>query len=86
VTTSAFARRGDQPGAPFPRPTLQRDWYPTRAAAGMTGLSERTLRRYIQQPHWREGFHYRWITRTSRRTLEIHVARAVRLMEQWGWG
>jgi hypothetical protein len=30
--------------------------------------------------------HYRWITRQSRRTLEINVARVIKLMEACGWG
>lgn len=67
------------------RPLLQRDWYPTRQAAVMLDISERTLRRRLEQPHWIDGRHYRWVTRLSRRTLEINVPQVVRLLENRGW-
>jgi hypothetical protein len=63
----------------------QRSWYPTLQAALMLGTSERTLRRRIAKPHWIEGRHYRWVVRSTRRTLEINVPLALRLMECTGW-
>lgn len=62
-----------------------RQWFPTRKAAEQLGISERTLRRRTSQCLWVEGLHYRWVTRLSRRTLEINVPRAINLMEQSGW-
>jgi hypothetical protein len=70
---------------PVQRPTIQRDWYPTRRAAAMLGVSERTLRRRLSSPNWAEGRHYRWVTRQTRRTLEINVAGAINLMNCMGW-
>lgn len=67
-------------------PPTQRDWFPTRQAASMIGVSERTLRRRLEKPHWIDGHHYRWVKRQSRQTLEINVPRAIRLMDQRGWG
>lgn len=52
----------------------------------MLGISERTLRRRIVRPGWIEGKHYRWITRQSRRTLEINVSGVIELMDSCGWG
>jgi len=68
------------------RPVLPRAWYSTAQAAAMLGSSERTLRRRVARQAWLEGVHYRWITRQSRRTLEINVAQVIKLMEACGWG
>jgi len=68
------------------RPGMPRAWFTTTRAAAMLGTSERTLRRRISRPTWLEGVHYRWITRESRRTLEINVARVIKLMDARGWG
>lgn len=70
---------------PVQRPTVQRDWYPTRRAAALLGVSERTLRRRLSSPNWTEGLHYRWVTRHTRRTLEINVASTINLMNRIGW-
>lgn len=70
---------------PVQRIAMQRDWYPTRRAAALLGVSERTLRRRLSGPHWIEGLHYRWVTRHTRRTLEINVASAISLMNRMGW-
>lgn len=67
-------------------PAVKRAWYPTKQAAEVLGLSPRTLRRYTNREHWIEGVHYRWITRSIRRTMEVNVPLAARLMEQRGWG
>ena len=67
-------------------PAIKRAWYPTQQAAQALGLSARTLRRYTGREHWIEGVHYRWISRPARRTLEINIPLAARLMEQQGWG
>lgn len=64
----------------------QRDWFPVREAAALLGTSESTLRRRTAKEHWIEGLHYRWITRQSRQTLEVNVARAIKLMNAAGWG
>lgn len=64
----------------------QRDWFSTRQAAAMLGISEPTLRRRAARASWVEGVHYRWITRNSRRTLEVNVSRAIQLMNAIGWG
>lgn len=66
--------------------TVSRDWYPTREAAAMLGVSERTLRRRLEKPFWLEGRHYRWTVKTTRRVLEVNVPAAIRLMDRWGWG
>jgi len=72
---------------PPPRlPRVQRDWYPVNQAAPLIGLSGRTLRRRMEKPHWIEGVHYRWVTRATRRTLEVNVPRAAKLLDQRGWG
>lgn len=68
-----------------PPPRVQRDWYPTRQAAALIGISERTLRRRVSQPAWKDGFHYRWVSRAKRLTLEVNVTRAIKLMDQRGW-
>lgn len=68
------------------RTPIPRAWFSTATAAAMLGISERTLRRRIARPGWVEGIHYRWITRQSRRTLEINVSSAIRLMDSSGWG
>lgn len=68
------------------RTPIPRTWFNTATAAAMLGTSERTLRRRIARPGWVEGRHYRWITRQSRRTLEIHVSNAIKLMDACGWG
>lgn len=78
--------RGRLPGLTKTTVTLSRDWYPTREAAELLGVSERTLRRRLQKPFWLEGRHYRWTVRLTRKTLEINVPAAVRLMDRWGWG
>jgi hypothetical protein len=70
----------------FQRPEMPRAWFTTAQAAAMLGTSERTLRRRVARQSWVEGVHYRWITRESRRTLEINVARVIKLMEACGWG
>jgi len=67
------------------RPAAQRDWYPTRRAAMLLGVSERTLRRRLGSNGWTEGLHYRWVTRQTRRTLEVNVANAINLMNRMGW-
>ena len=72
---------------PPPRlPRVQRDWYPVNQAASLLGLSSRTLRRRMEKPHWIEGAHYRWVVRSTRRTLEINVPKATKLLDQRGWG
>lgn len=43
------------------------------------------MRRRINQPAWKDGFHYRWVSRAKRLTLEVHVTRAIKLMDQRGW-
>jgi hypothetical protein len=63
-----------------------RDWFSTRQAAALLGVSESTLRRRIDKPAWQEGVHYRWIVRRSRQTVEINVPRAIKLMDSIGWG
>lgn len=63
-----------------------RDWLSTRQAAIRLGVSESTLRRRTLKPAWREGVHYRWIVRCSRRTMEINVPQAIKLMNEIGWG
>lgn len=74
-------------GLPSVRAVMpQRDWFSTRQAAAMLGLSEPTLRRRTARRSWVEGVHYRWITRHSRRTLEINVSQAIQLMNAIGWG
>jgi hypothetical protein len=67
-------------------PAVKRAWYPTQQASQALGLSPRTLRRYVARDHWIEGVHYRWVSRLARRTLEINIPLAARLMEQQGWG
>jgi 3-deoxy-D-arabino-heptulosonate 7-phosphate (DAHP) synthase class II len=62
-----------------------RDWFSTSQAALLLGTSERTLRRRISRRSWREGLHYRWITRQTRQTLEINVPQAIKLMNTVGW-
>jgi hypothetical protein len=64
---------------------LIRDWYPTRRAAALLGIPERTLRRRLQRPEWIQGIHYRWVVRTARQTLEVNVPAAVQLMNRRGW-
>lgn len=64
---------------------LQREWYPTRQAAARMGVGERTLRRRLSSPSWREGDHYRWVLRNTRPVLEVNVPRAISLMNQQGW-
>lgn len=71
--------------APPSAARLSRDWYPTRQAAGMLGIPERTLRRRLTRPDWVQGLHYRWVTRTTRQTLEINVPGAIDLMNRRGW-
>ncbi len=71
---------------PVRRTPIPRTWFTTATAAAMLGLSERTLRRRITRPGWVEGKHYRWITRQSRRTLEINVSNVIKLMDARGWG
>jgi hypothetical protein len=71
--------------APVQRPTVQRDWYPTRRAAALLGVSERTLRRRLGSSDWIDGLHYRWVTRHTRRTLEVNIANAISLMNRKGW-
>jgi hypothetical protein len=68
------------------RTPIPRTWFATATAAAMLGISERTLRRRIVRPGWIEGKHYRWITRQSRRTLEINVSGVIELMDSCGWG
>jgi hypothetical protein len=70
---------------PLQRPTVQRDWYPTRRAAALLGVSERTLRRRLGSQGWAEGLHYRWVTRHTRRTLEVNIPNAISLMNRGGW-
>jgi len=67
-------------------PAVKRAWYPTQQASQALGLSTRTLRRYTSREHWIEDIHYRWVSRPTRRTLEINIPLAARLMEQQGWG
>lgn len=64
---------------------LRRTWYPTRRAAAMLGVAERTLRRRLGRPGWVEGRDYRWVTRNTRRTLEVNVPGAIELMNRRGW-
>ena len=64
---------------------LRRNWYPTREAAALLGVSERTLRRRLDGDHWREGLHYRWVLRSTRRTLEVNVPATVDLLNRKGW-
>jgi hypothetical protein len=85
-TTLAARRRHRIPGLAKVTLTIAREWYPTREAAAMIGVSERTLRRRLEKPFWLEGRHYRWTVRTTRRTLEINVPAAIKLMDRWGWG
>jgi hypothetical protein len=51
----------------------------------LLGVSERTLRRRLGSNGWTEGLHYRWVTRQTRRTLEVNVANAINLMNRMGW-
>lgn len=67
-------------------PLPPRDWFPVRQAAAMLGTSENTLRRRISKVHWKDGLHYRWVTRQSRQTLEVNVAAVIKLMNAIGWG
>jgi hypothetical protein len=79
-------RRSRARQLPTVRPVLpSRDWYPIRQAAAMLGTSESTLRRRTSKAHWRDGLHYRWVTRQSRRTLEVNVAQVIKLMNAIGW-
>jgi hypothetical protein len=82
-------RAGRDLAAPTPRvrrTPVPRTWFTTAAAAAMLGVSDRTLRRRITRSSWVEGMHYRWITRQSRRTLEINVSSVIKLMDACGWG
>lgn len=81
---STLARQSQRRTA-VPAPAYQREWYPTAKAAGMLGISERSLRRRLDRPGWLEGQHYRWVTGVSRRVLEVNVPRVLRLLEQRGW-
>jgi len=84
--TQSPARYGATSKRSFlPPPKLLRQWYPTQQAAGLLGVSSRTLRRRIEQEHWIEGRHYRWVTRFVRPVLEFHVPAVVNLMDQRGW-
>jgi hypothetical protein len=66
-------------------PIARCNWFSTARAAALLHTSERTLRRRLSRDSWIEGFHYRWIVRSTRRTIEVHVPRAIELMEQQGW-
>jgi predicted DNA-binding transcriptional regulator YafY len=87
----AIIRIDRAPVRAIPKPRLDRSalaraWFTTSQAAAMLGVSERTLRRRIARGAWIQGVHYRWITRQSRRTLEVNVSRVIKLMEACGWG
>lgn len=81
--TVSPARLAEQLSSPSLQ--LTRDWYPTRRAAALLGIPERTLRRRLQRPEWIQGIHYRWVVRTARQTLEVNVPAAVQLMNRRGW-
>lgn len=67
-------------------PRVRRDWHPVNQAAALLGLSSSTLRRRMEKPYWVEGAHYRWVVRSTRRTLEVNVPKAAKLLDHWGWG
>lgn len=61
-------------------------WVSCAVAATELGLSRRTIhRRIAEAPHWREGRHYRWISKPSRTVVQIHIGNAQDLLRVHGW-
>lgn len=60
-------------------------WASSMQAAREIGISKRTLHRRIQASHWREGVHYRWITKAQRRVIQVHMPNVTRLLVREGW-
>jgi hypothetical protein len=60
-------------------------WASTGQAAQELGLSQASLYRRTQAPHWIEGRHYRWIFKGRRKVLQFHVAESGSLIRRHGW-
>lgn len=60
-------------------------WASSTQAAQAIGISKQTLHRRIRARHWREGVHYRWVTKASRRVLQVHMPNVTRLLVREGW-
>ena len=67
-------------------PTLpETQWLGLSVAADFLGISSSSLRRRLCHPHWVEGRHYRWINKGKRRTLQVNLVEANRLINLKGW-
>lgn len=65
--------------------TIDTPWAASAEAAAALGISTTSLHRRLTFPHWVEGRHYRWVSKGTRRVLQVNLPEAGQLIRRRGW-